>query len=69
MLKLKLVLKNHTLYSFRHTAVVNVYRKTKDLHILQQMLQHSNMIVTLNYLRGLGEVNDEQLKNSMPELL
>lgn len=68
MLKLNLVLKNHTLYSFRHTAVVNVYRKTKDLHVLQQLLQHSNMIVTLNYLRGLGEVNDEQLKNSMPEL-
>lgn len=68
MLKQNMVLKNHTLYSFRHTAVVNVYRKTKDLHILQQLLQHSNMIVTLNYLRGLGEVNDEQLKNSMPEL-
>lgn len=68
MLKLNLVLKNQTLYSFRHTAVVNVYRKTKDLHILQQLLQHSNMVVTLNYLRGLGEVNDEQLRNSMPEL-
>lgn len=48
MLKLGLIEKDQTLYSFRHTAVVNVYKKTKDLHILQQLLQHSNMIVTLN---------------------
>jgi site-specific recombinase XerD len=57
-----------TIYSFRHTAAVGVYRKTKDLQILQQLLQHSNMIVTLNYLRGLGEVNDERLKDVLPEL-
>ena len=57
-----------TIYSFRHTAAVNVYQKTKDLHILQQLLQHSNMIVTLNYLRGLGEINDERLMDVLPEL-
>lgn len=68
MLKENLILKNQTLYSFRHTAVVNVYRKTKDLHIIQQLLQHSNMIVTLNYLRGLGEINNEDLKECLPEL-
>lgn len=68
MIKLRLIRKNQTLYSFRHTAAVNVYRRTKDLHILQQLLQHSNMIVTLNYLRGLGEVNDERLKDALPEL-
>jgi len=68
MLKTGLIQQNQTLYSFRHTAVVNLYRKTKDLHIIQQLLQHSNMIVTLNYLRGLGETNSENLKNMMPEL-
>lgn len=68
MLKLGLIEKDQTLYSFRHTAVVNVYKKTKDLHILQQLLQHSNMIVTLNYLRGLGEINDERLRDVLPEL-
>lgn len=67
MLKDGLVGKNHTLYSFRHTAVVNVYRKTKDLHVVQQLMQHSNMMVTLNYLRGLGEINNEHLKEVMPE--
>jgi len=59
---------NQTIYSFRHTAAVNVYQKTKDLHILQQLLQHSNMIVTLNYLRGLGEISDDRLKDVLPEL-
>ncbi|MEQ7800173.1 site-specific integrase [Pedobacter sp. ASV1-7] len=68
MLKQNLVLENQTLYSFRHTAVVNVYRKTKDLQIIQQLLQHSNMIVTLNYLRGLGEISNENLIQSMPTL-
>ena len=64
----KIIELNQTIYSFRHTAAVSVYRKTKDLHILQQLLQHSNMIVTLNYLRGLGEINNERLKEVMPEL-
>ncbi|RZK22449.1 MAG: site-specific integrase [Flavobacterium sp.] len=59
---------NQTIYSFRHTAAINVYKKTKDIHVLQLLLQHSNMIVTLNYLRGLGELNDERLKDVMPEL-
>lgn len=68
MLKAKIIQTNQTIYSFRHTAAVNVYRKTKDLHILQQLLQHSNMIVTLGYLRGLGEINDERLKDALPEL-
>ncbi|WP_316818865.1 site-specific integrase [Pedobacter nyackensis] len=57
-----------TIYSFRHTAAVNVYRKTKDLHILRQLLGHSDMIVTLNYLRGLGESDNDHLRDVMPEL-
>jgi integrase len=68
MIKAKILEPKQTIYSFRHTAAVNVYRKTKDLHILQQLLQHSNMIVTLNYLRGLGEINDERLRDVLPEL-
>lgn len=68
MLDLGIIRKYHTIYSFRHTAAIDVYRKTKDLHLLQQLLQHSTMIVTLNYLRGLGEINDERLKDVMPTL-
>lgn len=68
MEKQGIIEKNQTIYSFRHTAAVNVYKKTKDLHILQQLLGHSDMIVTLKYLRGLGVHNMDELKNVMPEL-
>lgn len=68
MLKEGIIRKEQTMYSFRHTAAVNVYKKTKDLHILQQLLGHSDMIVTLKYLRGLGVHNTEELRNVMPEL-
>ncbi|WP_423149203.1 tyrosine-type recombinase/integrase [Rubrolithibacter danxiaensis] len=69
MLKQKGLLEpEQTIYSFRHSAAINIYKRTKDLHILQQLLGHSNMIVTLKYLRGLGQVNLEHLKESYPEL-
>lgn len=68
MLSMGLVEQKQTIYSFRHTAAVNVYKKTKDLHLLQQLLGHSNMIVTLKYLRGLGVHNMEELKDVMPVL-
>jgi integrase len=71
----KVVLKNNglledqqTIYSFRHSAAINIYKRTKDIHILQQLLGHSNMIVTLKYLRGLGELNAEEHREYMPVL-
>jgi hypothetical protein len=42
--------------------------KTKDLHILQQLLGHSDMIVTLKYLRGLAAIKNDDLKAVMPTL-
>lgn len=68
MNKLGIIEENQTIYSFRHTAAVYVYRKTKDIHVVQQLMGHSDMIVTLNYLRGLGELNLEDQKQYMPEL-
>jgi integrase len=68
MLKNGLIRERQTLYSFRHTGAVNVYKKTKDLHIIQQLLGHSDMIVTMNYLRGLGVTSNEDLKNILPEI-
>jgi len=68
MKALNILSDNQTIYSFRHTAAVKVYKKTKDLHILQQLLGHSDMIVTLKYLRGLGVHNMDELKHVMPEL-
>jgi len=57
----------HTLYSFRHTAAINLYMKTKDLYKVQQAMAHSSMTVTLTYMRSLGIMNS-LTENDMPEL-
>jgi integrase len=49
-----LLMKENTLYSFRHTGAINVYEKTGSLSKLQQVMGHSNLNVSLTYLRGLG---------------
>ncbi|ADY51124.1 integrase family protein [Pseudopedobacter saltans DSM 12145] len=68
MSKLGLIDKDQTIYSFRHTGAIAVYKKTKDVHILQQLLGHSDMIVTLNYLRGLGQMSLDNYKEILPDL-
>lgn len=49
-----LIRQNHTIYSFRHTGAVELYRKTKDPYKVQQAMGHSSLTVTLTYLRSLG---------------
>lgn len=68
MHQLGIVEKNHTVYSFRHTAAVDVYRRTKDVNLLKSLLGHSSIMVTLKYLRGLGEYNEESLRAAAPTL-
>ncbi|UEG52587.1 site-specific integrase [Mucilaginibacter daejeonensis] len=68
MAKVSLIHENQTIYSFRHTAAVEVYRRTKDVHLLQKLLGHSSIVVTLKYLRSLGELNSEEMKNAAPQL-
>jgi integrase len=55
-----------TLYSFRHTGAINVFEKTGSLLTLQQVMAHSDMKVSLNYLRGL-EIQQIDV-NDLPEL-
>jgi len=57
---------NQTLYSFRHTGAIKVFEKTGSLQKLQQVMGHSDMKVSLGYLRGLEirQLNVEDL----PEL-
>ena len=44
---------DQTLYSFRHTSAIKVFEKTGSLQKLQQVMGHSDMKVSLTYLRGL----------------
>ena len=45
--------REQTLYSFRHTGAIKVFEKTGSLLKLQQVMGHSDMKVSLTYLRGL----------------
>ncbi len=55
-----------TLYSFRHTAAIDIYTRTGSLSKLQKAMGHSNLNVTLTYLRGLNIV--ELQEEDMPAL-
>ena len=55
--------KGVTLYSFRHTAAINIYTRTGSLSKLQKAMGHSNLNVSLTYLRGLdvAELKEEDM--------
>ena len=57
---------NQTIYSFRHTGAIRVFEKTGSLQKLQQVMGHSDMKVSLTYLRGL-EVKQLDVED-LPEL-
>jgi len=62
----KLLQTNQTLYSFRHTGAIKVFEKTGSLQKLQQVMGHSDMKVSLTYLRGL-EIQKLDV-NDLPEI-
>lgn len=42
-----------TIYSFRHTGAINVFKKSNSIHLLKEVMGHSDIKVSLTYLRGL----------------
>ena len=57
---------DQTLYSLRHSAAIKVYEKTGSLTVLQQVMGHADLKISLTYLRGL-EVNQLNVED-LPEL-
>ena len=57
---------DQTLYSFRHTGAIQVFKRTGSILKLQQVMGHSDMKVSLTYLRGL-EVKQLDVED-LPEL-
>jgi len=55
-----------TLYSFRHTGAIDIFKRTSSLTKLQQAMGHSSLNVSLTYLRGL-EVT-ELSQEDMPRI-
>lgn len=57
---------NQTLYSFRHTGAIRVFEKSGSLATLQRVMGHSDLKVSLTYLRGL-EVKQLDIED-LPDL-
>ncbi len=56
---------NVTIYSFRHTGAINVYKKSNSIHLLKEVMGHSDIKVSLTYLRGLDipKIKEEDMPN------
>ena len=52
-----------TLYSFRHTGAIDLYKRTGSIDKLKAAMGHSNIMVSLTYLRGLdvAELKEEDM--------
>jgi integrase len=49
---------NYTLYSFKHTGAIALYKATKDIKLVQSQCRHQSIEQTNAYLRDLGAVDD-----------
>ena len=52
-----------TLYSFRHTGALEIFKRTGSITKLQKAMGHSSIKVSLTYLRGLEvpELKEEDM--------
>jgi integrase len=62
----KLIKQDQTLYSFRHSGAIDIFKRTGSITKLQKAMGHSSINLSLTYLRGL-EV-PELTEEDMPEL-
>lgn len=56
--------KETTLYSFRHSGAIEIFKRTGSITKLQKAMGHSSMTISLTYLRGLDVV--ELQEEDMP---
>jgi integrase len=54
---------NVTIYSFRHSGAIDIFKRTGSLTKLQKAMGHSSLNVSLTYLRGLevAELKEEDM--------
>ena len=59
----KLIKKGQTLYSFRHSGAIEIFKRTGSITKLQKAMGHSSINVSLTYLRGLEivELKEEDM--------
>ena len=59
----KLIEQDQTLYSFRDSGAIEIFKRTESITKLQKAMGHSSINVSLTYLRGLEvpELNEEDM--------
>ena len=52
-----------TIYTFRHSGAIEIFKRTGSLTKLQKAMGHSSLNVSLTYLRGLevAELKEEDM--------
>jgi integrase len=55
--------RDFTIYSFRHSGAIEIFKRTGSLTKLQRAMGHSSLQVSLTYLRGLEvtELKEEDM--------
>ena len=58
-----LIEQDQTLYSFRHSGAIEIFKRTGSITKLQKAMGHSSINVSLTYLRGLeiAELKEEDM--------
>lgn len=51
---LKFTDREYTVYSYKHSGAIALYRQTKDILLVQRMMRHRTVQETQTYLRDLG---------------
>lgn len=54
--------KECTFYSWKHTGAVELYQRTKDVYVVMRQCRHSDIKMTMRYLRSLGCMVSEQVR-------
>ncbi|MFL2570102.1 MAG: tyrosine-type recombinase/integrase [Flavobacteriales bacterium] len=62
----KLLKQRQTLYSFRHSGAIEIFKRTGSITKLQKAMGHSSINISLTYLRGLEVV--ELKEEDMPKV-
>jgi integrase len=59
----KLIERDQTLYSFRHSGAIEIFKRKGSITKLQKAMGHSSINVSLTYLRGLEipELKEEDM--------
>lgn len=65
--ELNMLDQEYTLYGYKHTGNINLYRATKDLIAIKEQNGHTSLDQTYNYMVKLGEIRKDEVYKQFPE--